>query len=48
MDNVLITPHIAGLTDKMWERHYDTFTQNLRRFMAGESLLWRVDKQKGY
>ena len=48
MDNVLITPHIAGLTEKMWERHYDAFTENLRRFMKGEPLLWVVDKQEEY
>lgn len=48
MDNVVITPHISGLTDKMWERHYDTFTQNFKRFRNGEPLLWEVDKKKGY
>ena len=48
MENVLITPHIAGLTEKMWERHYEHYTENLRRFLAGDSLLWVVDKEKGY
>lgn len=48
MDNVMITPHIAGLTDKMWDRHYDAFTQNLKRFRKGEPLLWEVDTQHGY
>ena len=48
MDNVLITPHIAGLTEQMWERHYTTFTENLLRFLKSEPLLWVVDKQKGY
>jgi phosphoglycerate dehydrogenase-like enzyme len=48
MENVLITPHIAGLTEKMWERHYEHYTKNLRRFLAGDSLLWVVDKEKGY
>jgi phosphoglycerate dehydrogenase-like enzyme len=48
MDNVLITPHIAGLTDRMWERHYAHYTENLRRYLAGEPLLWIVDKQRGY
>jgi phosphoglycerate dehydrogenase-like enzyme len=48
MDNVLITPHIAGLTDKMWERHYDSFAENLNRFRKGEPLLWEVDQQRGY
>ena len=48
MPNILITPHIAGLTEKMWERHYEHYTRNLRRFLAGETLLWVVDNQKGY
>jgi len=48
MENVFITPHIAGLTDKMWERHYAHYTDNLRRFLAGEPLRWVVDTQKGY
>ena len=48
MENVLITPHIAGLTEKMWERHYEHYTKNLHRFLAGETLLWVVDKERGY
>jgi phosphoglycerate dehydrogenase-like enzyme len=48
MENVLITPHIAGLTEKMWERHYAHYTENLRRFLEGQPLLWVVDKGKGY
>lgn len=48
MDNVCITPHIAGLTEQMWQRHYEAFTQNLRRFLQNESLLWVVDNKKGY
>jgi phosphoglycerate dehydrogenase-like enzyme len=48
MENVLITPHIAGLTEKMWERHYQHYTKNLRRFLEGQPLLWVVDKGKGY
>ena len=48
IDNVLITPHIAGLTDRMWERHYETFTANLRRFLEDEPLRWIVDKQEEY
>jgi phosphoglycerate dehydrogenase-like enzyme len=48
MENVLITPHVAGLTGQMWERHYQAFTENLKRFQQGQELLWVVDKQKGY
>jgi phosphoglycerate dehydrogenase-like enzyme len=48
LDNVLITPHTAALTDKLWERHYRLVAENLRRFLAGQPLLYVVDKQRGY
>ena len=48
IDNVFITPHIAGFAEKMWERHYLNYTENLRRYLAGEPLLWTVDKHAGY
>jgi len=46
--NLLITPHTAALTDKLWERHYALFSENLRRRLAGQPLLAVVDKRKGY
>jgi len=46
--NLLITPHTAALTDKLWERHYALFAENLRRYLTGEPLLAVVDKLKGY
>jgi len=48
LENVLITPHTGGMTEKMWERHYALFADNLRRFLAGQPLLWVVDKLAGY
>jgi D-2-hydroxyacid dehydrogenase (NADP+) len=48
MENVFITPHTAGYAEKMWERHYDSYAENLRRYLAGEPLLWVVDKNAGY
>jgi phosphoglycerate dehydrogenase-like enzyme len=48
LDNVLITPHTAGMTTKLWERHYTLFSENLRRFIKGEPLLAVVDKKQGY
>jgi phosphoglycerate dehydrogenase-like enzyme len=47
-ENLLITPHTAGLTEKLWHRHYELFSDNLRRYLAGDSLRYVVDKQKGY
>jgi len=46
--NLLITPHTAALTDKLWERHYALFSENLQRHLAGQPLLAVVDKWKGY
>jgi len=46
--NLLITPHTAALTDKLWERHYALFSENLRRYLKREPLLAMVNKRKGY
>lgn len=48
LDNLLITPHTAGLTEKLWHRHYELFAENLRRYRSGEPLRYIVDKHKGY
>lgn len=48
LENLLITPHTAGLTDKLWERHYELFSANLRRYLNREPLQFVVDKRKGY
>ncbi len=48
LDNLLITPHTAAVTEKLWERHYAFIRENLRRYQAGEPLLGLVDKRKGY
>jgi phosphoglycerate dehydrogenase-like enzyme len=48
MENLFITPHIGGFAEKMWERHYAAYSENLRRYLAGEPLMWTVDKTAGY
>jgi len=48
IQNVLITPHTAAVTDKLWVRHYALVHENLARYLAGRPLLGLVDKQKGY
>ena len=48
LDNLLITPHTAGLTEKLWQRHFEVFSENVRLYLAGEPLQFVVDKQKGY
>lgn len=48
MDNVVITPHIAGRSDGERARYIELYSENLRRFAQGQSLLHVVDKRKGY
>jgi phosphoglycerate dehydrogenase-like enzyme len=48
LDNLLITPHTAALTEKLWQRHYVLISENLRRYLAHQPLLGVVDKQRGY
>jgi phosphoglycerate dehydrogenase-like enzyme len=48
LDNVLIMPHTGGISEKMWERHYDLFSENLHRYFAAQPLLGLVDKNNGY
>jgi phosphoglycerate dehydrogenase-like enzyme len=48
LQDLLITPHTAGISEKMWERHYVLFSENLRRYLSGQPLLGLVDKRSGY
>jgi phosphoglycerate dehydrogenase-like enzyme len=48
MRNVILTPHVAGLTPRYMERLTDLFCDNLRRFMNDEPLINVVDKSRGY
>ena len=47
-DNMLITPHTAAVTDRLWERHYRLICENLTRFLEGRLLLNLIDKHRGY
>lgn len=47
-DNVIITPHVAGQSDIVWERRMALLKENAKRFGAGLPLMNVVDKQKGY
>jgi phosphoglycerate dehydrogenase-like enzyme len=48
LENLLLTPHTAAVTEKLWDRHYELIRENLRRYLAHEPLLAIVDKSKGY
>lgn len=46
--NTIITPHIAGRSDKDQARMVGTIKENIQRFADGKPLINIVDKQKGY
>ena len=48
LSEVIITPHIAGLTNRYWERECALFKENVRRYKRGEKLLNLINMEKGY
>jgi len=48
MENVIITPHVAGTTPHYDQRAVSIFKENLNRYLKGLPLLNLVDKTKGY
>jgi len=46
--NVVITPHIAGASDRSLTRVIDLLRENISRFAAGQPLLNTVDRNQGY
>lgn len=48
MPNVILTPHISGISNGYEERIIDLFCENLSRYLDGRPLLNVVDKARGY
>ena len=48
MDNVILTPHIAGVSAHYDERAMGLFAENLKRYLSGENLLNQFDFELGY
>ncbi len=48
LPNVIMTPHMSGVSNGYARRGTAFQCENLRRYLAGEPLLNLVDKQKGY
>jgi len=46
--NVLVTPHVSGLTKEYRDKVVDLIFENLARFRSGETLECVVDRAKGY
>ncbi|MFL5657512.1 MAG: NAD(P)-dependent oxidoreductase, partial [Ktedonobacteraceae bacterium] len=48
MKNVIVTPHIAGLSAHYNDRIVDLLRENVRRYLTGEPLLNLVQRELGY
>ena len=48
MENVIVTPHIAGEPDDYPRRVMTVFEENIRRFREGRPLVNVVDLDRGY
>jgi phosphoglycerate dehydrogenase-like enzyme len=47
-EDVIVTPHVSGFHSRHWPETTRIFSDNLRRFDAGQPLLNLVDKKAGY
>lgn len=48
MEQVIISPHLAGASPHYMERAMEIFAENLRRYLEGRPLKNLVDKERGY
>jgi phosphoglycerate dehydrogenase-like enzyme len=48
LDNVILTPHVAGNSPRIAERHLAVLLDNIRRFVSGEPLENVVNKALWY
>jgi phosphoglycerate dehydrogenase-like enzyme len=48
LPNVIITPHISGVTHFYDERAMELFAANLGRYLAGQQLYNLIDPDRGY
>ena len=48
LENVILTPHMAGASDNLLEHRRRLYTENIRRFVRELPLLNVVDKARGY
>ena len=48
LPQAIVTPHVSGLGERVWERAMDLFARNLTAFREGRPLENLVDKRAGY
>jgi phosphoglycerate dehydrogenase-like enzyme len=47
-DRVILTPHVAGYSPRIAERHLSVLVDNVKRFVAGQLLRNVVNKELWY
>ena len=48
LPNVIISPHVSGVTPDYNERSAKVFAENLRRYVVRKPLLNVLDRAEGY
>jgi len=48
LENCLVTPHLSGASDSLWNRQAELLCDNLDRWFSGRELRNRVDLTRGY
>lgn len=48
LENCILTPHLSGATDSLWDRQAELLCDNLDRWFSGRELRNRVDLARGY
>jgi phosphoglycerate dehydrogenase-like enzyme len=48
LDNVILSPHVAGVMEDYIVHATELFCENLRRYLAGRKLRNVIDRNKGY
>ena len=47
-NNIVVTPHIAGITNDYWTKQYDLFFNNLKKFRKSKKLQNVMKNEIGY
>jgi phosphoglycerate dehydrogenase-like enzyme len=48
LENVFITPHTSGISERLWEREGELLIDNLNRWFTGQPLRNQIDFTRGY
>ena len=48
LENVIISPHMSAVSQRMYEGRRNVFRENLRRFISNQSFIYVCDKSSGF